>query len=110
MKPDVPVELKALRLHGMAGARPNLVEQGGNAGIGTSRRLIELGSAPTRTWLRRSRQRTACQMSSAGDAGESAAPAAALTNQREPSANGDRTVPRAPLPARKSKGLAPCGS
>ena len=41
MKPDVLVELKALRLHGMAGAWIDLVEQGGNAGIETSRWLIE---------------------------------------------------------------------
>ena len=33
MKPDVLVELKALRLHGMAGAWADLVEQGGDAGI-----------------------------------------------------------------------------
>ena len=41
MKPDVLVELKALRLHGMAGAWADLIEQGGNAGIDTSRWLIE---------------------------------------------------------------------
>ena len=41
MKPDVLVELKALRLHGMAGAWSDLVEQGGNAGIESSRWLIE---------------------------------------------------------------------
>ena len=41
MKPDVLVELKALRLHGMAGAWADLVEQGGNAGIENSRWLIE---------------------------------------------------------------------
>ena len=41
MKPDVLVELKALRLHGMAGAWADLIEQGGNAGIETSRWLIE---------------------------------------------------------------------
>ena len=41
MKPDVLVELKSLRLHGMAGAWADLVEQGGNAGIETSRWLIE---------------------------------------------------------------------
>ena len=41
MKPDVLVELKALRLHGMAGAWADLVEQGGNAGIDSSRWLIE---------------------------------------------------------------------
>ena len=41
MKHDVLVELKALRLHGMAGAWADLVEQGGNAGIDTSRWLIE---------------------------------------------------------------------
>ena len=38
---DVTVELKALRLHGMAGAWADLVEQGGNAGIESSRWLIE---------------------------------------------------------------------
>jgi DNA replication protein DnaC len=41
MKPDVLVELKALRLHGMAGAWADLVEQGGNASIESSRWLIE---------------------------------------------------------------------
>ena len=41
MKPDVLVELKALRLHGMAGAWTDLVEQGGNSGIESSRWLIE---------------------------------------------------------------------
>jgi DNA replication protein DnaC len=41
MKPDVLVELKALRLHGMAGAWADLIEQGGNAGIESSRWLIE---------------------------------------------------------------------
>jgi DNA replication protein DnaC len=41
MKPDVLVELKSLRLHGMVGAWADLVEQGGNAGIETSRWLIE---------------------------------------------------------------------
>ena len=41
MKPDVLVELKTLRLHGMAGAWADLVEQGGNAGIESSRWLIE---------------------------------------------------------------------
>ena len=41
MKPDVLVELKALRLHGMAGAWADLVEQGGDAGIDASRWLIE---------------------------------------------------------------------
>jgi len=41
MKPDVLVELKALRLHGMAGAWADLVEKGGNAGIESSRWLIE---------------------------------------------------------------------
>ena len=45
MKPDVLVELKALRLHGMAGAWSDLVEQGGGggggAGIESSRWLIE---------------------------------------------------------------------
>ena len=41
MKPDVLVELKALRLHGMAGAWADLIEQGGNTGIESSRWLIE---------------------------------------------------------------------
>jgi DNA replication protein DnaC len=45
MKPDVLVELKSLRLHGMAGAWADLVEQGGGggggAGIESSRWLIE---------------------------------------------------------------------
>jgi len=45
MRPDVLVELKALRLHGMAGAWANLVEQGGGAaagaGVESSRWLIE---------------------------------------------------------------------
>lgn len=38
---DVPAELKALRLHGMAGAWRELMEQGGGASINTSRWLIE---------------------------------------------------------------------
>jgi DNA replication protein DnaC len=41
MKSDVLVELKSLRLHGMAGAWADLVEQGGNTGIESSRWLIE---------------------------------------------------------------------
>lgn len=41
MTPDVLVELKSLRLHGMAGAWADLVEQGGNAGIESSRWLLE---------------------------------------------------------------------
>jgi len=41
MKPDVLVELKALRLHGMAGAWADLIEQGGNTGIDSSRWLVE---------------------------------------------------------------------
>ena len=38
---DVPAELKALRLHGMADAWRELMEQGGGASIDTSRWLIE---------------------------------------------------------------------
>ena len=38
---DVTVELKQLRLHGMAGAWADLVEQGSNAGLDGSRWLIE---------------------------------------------------------------------
>jgi DNA replication protein DnaC len=38
---DVPAEFKALRLHGMAGAWRELIEQGGGASIDTSRWLIE---------------------------------------------------------------------
>lgn len=38
---DVMVELKRLRLHGMAGAWGDLVEQGGSAGLDSSRWLIE---------------------------------------------------------------------
>ena len=45
MKPDVLIELKALRLHGMAGAWADLVEQAGGAGAGvgieSSRWLVE---------------------------------------------------------------------
>ena len=41
MKPDVLVELKSLRLHGMAGAWADLIEQGGNTGIESSRWLLE---------------------------------------------------------------------
>ena len=41
MTRDVTVELKALRLHGMAGAWADLVEQGGNAALDSSRWLIE---------------------------------------------------------------------
>ncbi len=41
MKSDVLVELKALRLHGMAGAWADLLEQGGNTGIESSRWLLE---------------------------------------------------------------------
>jgi len=41
MTRDVTVELKALRLHGMAGAWADLVEQGSSAGLDTSRWLIE---------------------------------------------------------------------
>jgi DNA replication protein DnaC len=38
---DVLMELKALRLHGMAGAWADLVEQGGETSVGSSRWLIE---------------------------------------------------------------------
>jgi len=38
---DVTAELKSLRLHGMAGAWADLVEQGRNAGLDSSRWLIE---------------------------------------------------------------------
>jgi DNA replication protein DnaC len=38
---DVPAELKGLRLHGMAGAWVDLAEQGGGAGLDTSRWLLE---------------------------------------------------------------------
>ena len=38
---DVTVEFKGLRLHGMAGAWVDLVEQGGSAGLDTSRWLVE---------------------------------------------------------------------
>jgi DNA replication protein DnaC len=38
---DVTAELKSLRLHGMAGAWSELVEQGRNAGLDSSRWLIE---------------------------------------------------------------------
>lgn len=40
-KQDIGQELKALRLHGMAGAWGELTEQGGGTGIATSRWLIE---------------------------------------------------------------------
>ena len=38
---DVQAELKALRLHGMAGAWVDLMEQGGNSDLVASRWLIE---------------------------------------------------------------------
>jgi len=38
---DLTVELKGLRLHGMAGAWVDLVEQGSSAGLDTSRWLVE---------------------------------------------------------------------
>ena len=41
MTRDVTVELKALRLHGMAGAWADLVAQGGGVGVDSSRWLIE---------------------------------------------------------------------
>ena len=45
---DVPAELKGLRLHGMASAWVDLAEQGGSAGLDTSRWLLEnlLQAAP----------------------------------------------------------------
>ena len=41
MTRDVSVELKALRLHGMAGAWADLVEQGGSGSLDASRWLVE---------------------------------------------------------------------
>ena len=41
MTRELSVELKALRLHGMAGAWADLVEQGANAGLDSSRWLLE---------------------------------------------------------------------
>ena len=41
MTRDLTLELKQLRLHGMAGAWSDLVEQGTNAGLDTSRWLLE---------------------------------------------------------------------
>jgi DNA replication protein DnaC len=38
---DVMVELKQLRLHGMAGAWGDLVEQGSSAGLDSARWLVE---------------------------------------------------------------------
>ena len=38
---DLTIELKELRLHGMAGAWGDLVEQGRNAGLDASRWLLE---------------------------------------------------------------------
>jgi hypothetical protein len=38
---DVMVELKQLRLHGMAGPLGDLVEQGSGAGLDSARRLVE---------------------------------------------------------------------
>lgn len=38
---EVTVELKALRLHGMAGAWRDLAEQGAASGLDTSRSLVE---------------------------------------------------------------------
>jgi len=38
---DVIVELKQLRLHGMAGAWADLAEQGGDAGLDNARWLVE---------------------------------------------------------------------
>ena len=38
---DVTVELKGLRLHGMAGAWVDLVQQGSSAGLDSSRWLVE---------------------------------------------------------------------
>ena len=41
MTRDLTVELKQLRLHGMAGAWSDLMDQGGNAGLDSSRWLLE---------------------------------------------------------------------
>ena len=41
MTPDLMVELKALRLHGMAGAWADLVEQGGDTALEASHWLVE---------------------------------------------------------------------
>lgn len=41
MQRDIHADLKALRLHGMASAWEDLVEQGGNASLATSKWLIE---------------------------------------------------------------------
>ena len=41
MTRDLTVELKQLRLHGMAGAWSDLMEQGANAGLDSARWLIE---------------------------------------------------------------------
>ena len=44
---ELAVELKQLRMHGMAGAWADLVEQGGSAAIESSRWLLEhLGPRP----------------------------------------------------------------
>ena len=40
MTRELTVELKALRLHGMAGAWADLVDQGANAGLDSSRWLL----------------------------------------------------------------------
>ena len=41
MRTDVLTELKGLRLHGMANAWADLVEQGGSAELASSRWLLE---------------------------------------------------------------------
>ncbi len=46
MTRDVTAELKALRLHGMASAWTDLVEPGRNAGVDSSRWLIEHRKRP----------------------------------------------------------------
>jgi len=65
MKPDVLIELKALRLHGMAGAWADLVEQGGGAAAMALASSPRAGSSNTccrpRPWTARcARSATRC--------------------------------------------------